>query len=205
MLVNTPQFQLHDAANVHPFLVLDFETTGLSPEDDEILSIGWVPLHQNKIDLSQAQHFLINDATGVRPETAVINHITPQMLASGVPLIQAMTSLFAAGKDKIWIAHACSVEKAFLDHFIARHFDITDVPIIWLDTLMIEKNMAHLRQEHDCDVSLAASRERYHLPPYHSHGALIDAVATAELFLAQCHRIEPARPISLAKAFRMSH
>ena len=45
-------------------------------------------------------------------------------------------------------------------------------------------------------IRLADSRGRYGLPHYSSHDALVDALATAELFMAQIrHHFSPETPI----------
>ncbi len=204
-LLTTPACSLETKAQDLDYIVLDLETTGLSAKNDLILSMGWVGIANNKIDLSSAVHLYIDEDSQIVPEAAVINHITPQMLKDGVPLHDAMKMLFEATKDKIIIAHACAVEKDFIDHYIQNHFRYSPLPIIWIDTLAIEKKMARHRNNHDLDLSLSETRRRYQLPEYNNHNALIDAVSTAELFLAQTHRLSPDREITLAKLFRLSH
>ena len=57
----------------------------------------------------------------------------------------------------------------------------------FIDTLGIEKTR-WLRQHNvikEGCLRLGASRQRYGLPVYSAHNALVDAVACAELFLAQ--------------------
>ena len=47
-------------------------------------------------------------------------------------------------------------------------------------------------------LRLHPSRERYHLPPYQAHHALIDALATAELLQAQIARhYAPDTPVGV--------
>ena len=46
-------------------------------------------------------------------------------------------------------------------------------------------------------LRLAHARQRYNLPPYHPHHALTDALAAAELFLAQmADQFTPDTPVS---------
>ena len=67
-------------------VALDIETTGFDPVEDDILSMGWVVIKNQQIDLANSQHVYIKNCDKVKPESAVINHITPQMLANGVSL-----------------------------------------------------------------------------------------------------------------------
>lgn len=204
-LITELEFNLDTEMKEMEYLVLDLETTGLHAESDLILSIGWLSISNNKIDLGKAVHLYIDEESQIDPETAVINHITPQMLKEGVPLHDAMYMLFEAAKGKVIVAHACSVEKAFIDHYIQQHFGLLPLPIVWLDTLAIEKKMAASRNNHDIDLSLSQTRARYQLPEYNNHDALIDALATAELLLAQSKRLSPQKSVSLAKLYRLSH
>ena len=204
-LILEPYCTLATTSQQVDYIVLDLETTGLSVEQDLILSMGWFEVIDQKIDLRSASHLYINDQSSVVPETAVINHITPQMLEKGVSLQSAMSTFFEAAAGKVVIAHACSVEKVFIDNYVDSQFQIADLPIIWLDTLVIEKNMAKARNAHDLDFSLSSTRERYGLPEYNNHNALIDAVSTAELFLAQTKRLSPSAPITIGKLYHLSH
>ncbi len=204
-LVSEPECSLVTTADELSYIVLDLETTGLQAESDLILSMGWVEIDTDKINLNSASHLYINEESSVVPETAVINHITPQMLRDGISLSNAMTQFFEAAAGKVIIAHACGVEKAFIDRYLDTYYQVVNLPILWIDTLAIEKNMAKARNEHDLDYSLSSTRERYGLPEYNNHNALIDAVSTAELFLAQKKRLSPTTSVPIAKLYSLSH
>lgn len=166
------------------YLVLDIETSGFNPATDAILSVGFVPIDKGRINLAQAQHYYVSDAPVVSPDSAVINHITPQMLTQGQPLTVIMTHLFQALQDRVPIAHGCWMEQQFLEHASRELWQLSKLPLQWLDTLKIEK----ARIGNGCvsphkDVRLASIRQRYQLPEYQAHNALYDAIATAELYL----------------------
>ncbi|GAL25248.1 DNA polymerase III epsilon subunit [Vibrio variabilis] len=61
-----------------------------------------------------------------------------------------------------------------------------------------------VNKEADIDVRLSETRERYGLPEYNGHEALIDAIATAELFLAQSNRLYNKGHPSIGKLYRLS-
>jgi DNA polymerase-3 subunit epsilon len=174
-------------ANVNEleYLVLDLETTGLNPEKDQILSIGYVEIKGFKLNLKSAIHTFVQGHQEVKAETAVINHIVPEMLTSGETLDDAMTALFKKMQGKVLIAHGSFMERGFIDHYVLNRYNLGPLPLLWLDTLLIEKSLIrNMDDESDGDYRLASCRERYHLPEYAAHGALIDAVATGELFFA---------------------
>ena len=175
-----PEAKLHDLE----FLVFDLETTGLNPEQDRILSIGFLQIQQFRVDIQSSSHTYVKSDTDIKAESAVINHIVPEMLTEGLSLDEAMDNLFRAMKGKVLIAHGTMVEKEFIDNYLQQRYGIEPLPLIWLDTLAMEKSL--MRNQNDTqtgDYRLSAVRERHNLPPYLAHNALADSIATGELFL----------------------
>ena len=187
------------------YIVLDLETTGLDSEKDIMLSMGWLEISQGFIDLNTSQHMYLNDDLNVKAETAVINHITPQMLSEGISIKEAMTAFLKAAKGKIMVAHGCMVEKNFINHYLLKTYGVQDPPLIWLDTLGIEKKLENsVTREHSNDFTLSGTRERYHLPEYNGHNALADAISTAELLLVQQKRIDRRANTTFGQLYRRS-
>ena len=204
-LVTLPDLDVKQLSSDIDFIVLDIETTGLDFESDHILSLGWVEVSCNRVDLATCQHMYVNNQSQVKPETAVINHITPQMLIGGVSLHDAMLAFFEAAQDKVLVAHACIVEANFIDHYLKTYIDVSGLPLIWLDTMSMEKQMEKAISHHEePDVTLSGTRVRYRLPEYNGHNALADAVATAELLLAQQKRLSPHHPPAFGSLYRIS-
>ena len=167
------------------YIALDFETTGFHPEQDHLLSVGYLPLSNQQLIISEAVETFIKSSEKVKPETAVINHIVPEMLEKGSPLHEVMDTFFGALKGKVLIAHGCSIERRFIDYYIAKHYQLPPLPLLWVDTLTIEKSLTmHKGNQKSSDFRLASTRARHGLPEYSAHGALIDALATGELYLA---------------------
>ncbi|PHM36614.1 ATP-dependent DNA helicase dinG [Xenorhabdus mauleonii] len=181
-------------------LVVDLETSGLDPERDQILSIGMVTIRQLRIPLSSAIHRFLLNSSSVRAETAVINHITPEQLDTGLPLTQALEQFVEQARGKLLLAHGAAIENTFL----AQAFGVKSLPLVWLDTMMIEKSLSHNRGNIIGNYTLSHVREHYGLPSYTAHNALSDAIATAELFLAQVKLIFPDTPPVLAPVYRRS-
>lgn len=187
------------------YLVVDFETTGLDASTDSILSVGWVAVNGFSIELESAQHLYVDTTASVNADGAVVNHIVPEMLKDGVPLDEAMNRLFDAAENRILIAHGAIIEASFVEEYLSNRYGFKDVPILWIDTLAIEKSMAMaVSSDSSVDVRLAETRERYGLPEYNGHEALIDAIATAELFLAQQTRLMDKNYPCIGKLYRMS-
>ncbi|MGC9401606.1 3'-5' exonuclease [Vibrio genomosp. F10] len=204
-LLKEPLPTFEDLAKDGEYIVLDIETTGLNSEKDIILSMGWVEISGGRVDLASAHHIYINDDSQINPETAVINHITPQMLAAGVSIHDAMMTFFEAAQGKYIVAHGCIVEENFMKQYLINHYHFHDLPLIWLDTLRLEKSMEKAINQHEnIDLTLGSTRTRYGLPEYNSHNALADAVSTAELFLAQHKRLVSRKDVTIASLYRFS-
>ncbi|MFA0413313.1 exonuclease domain-containing protein [Vibrio renipiscarius] len=204
-LLTQPIVEHHIKAKDRSFVVFDLETTGLNCEDDLILSIGWVVINNGVIDLASSQHLYINTDSQIKPETAVINHIVPQMLTDGITIHDAMAAFFAIAEDKCIVAHGCMIEENFINQYLLRAYGISPPPLIWFDTLNIEKNLNNIiNKQNQCSVTLSDTRSRYGLPEYNGHNALVDAVATAELLLAQMKRIAPNGDTTISSLYRLS-
>lgn len=168
------------------FIALDLETTGLDPVRDEILSIGMVGLHGLRVDLATASHSLVTPTTAIPEQSAVIHQITDDQAAQGRPIREVMAEVLPQLAGKVMIAHHARIELSFFEQACQRlyggHFLIPVVDTEWL--------ARRARQRRDQPITpgelrLAALREHYNLPRYPAHNALSDAVATAELFIAQ--------------------
>lgn len=166
-------------------LALDFETTGLDPKRDHILSVGCVLIRKFQIPLATARHRYVQ-ITGEIPEgAAVIHHITDDTSARGEALEEVLAWLLHRLAGRVLLAHHAGVELGFLDHTCRRLYG---APFLArsIDTLKIAQRRFARRNQilKTGDLRLFNLRERYKLPQYKAHNALTDAVAGAELFLA---------------------
>lgn len=167
------------------FLVVDGEMSGLDVKNSELLSLGWVPVEKGRIVLSDCQHILINANARVG-NSATIHQIRDCELSDGVSVKTALDEFLLAAEGKVLVFHHALLDMAFLDRICKQ---VYGVPILLpvLDTLQID--LLRLKRRNEVPekgaLSLQGCRKRYHLPQYPAHNALMDAIATAELFLAQ--------------------
>ncbi len=180
------------------YLALDLETTGLNRKTDHILSLGWVQLWGDRIDLSTACHRLVYTPKAIPESSAVIHEITDDQAAAGEALGVVLAQLLRILAGKVLIAHHAAIEIGFLRRacrtcfggdFIAPVIDTQRMAIRTLQRRQIAYRGEMLR--------LQALREQYHLPRYGAHHALNDALAAAELFLAQVAHKDGGRGVRL--------
>ncbi|WP_448212490.1 exonuclease domain-containing protein [Colwellia sp. MEBiC06753] len=169
-----------------PMLSLDFETTGLNAASDQLLSMGYVSVEQLNIKLGTADHFLLKSQKQRAGDNVAIHQITEQESLSGYDLEHAVERLLNALAGKVMLVHYAKVEQTFLAYACKKLYGYAPVyPII--DTLVVAKRRLDMRQAayDPSNLRLTALRDSYHLPGHYAHNALNDAVATAELLLAE--------------------
>lgn len=168
------------------FVALDLETTGLEAGRDEILSMGWVQIEALRIDLSTARRRLVRPSRAIPEQTAVIHRIMDDHAAGGAPMDQVLPELLGALAGKVLIAHHAPLELSFLEAACRRVYG-QGLLIPAVDTLQLARERMERRQlaYRKGDLRLDALRAGYNLPRYRAHDALSDALAAAELFLAE--------------------
>jgi DNA polymerase III subunit epsilon len=171
------------------FLVCDGEMSSLDADTGVLLSLGWVAIEGGAIALATAHHQLIAGQQAVG-QSATIHHIHDRELAGGLPLAEVMREFLQAAAGKVLVFHHAPLDLAFLDRASQRLYRAPLLlPVI--DTLRLEQKQRERRGQADGPgtLSLASCRACYRLPAHAAHNALQDALATAELLLAQiAHR-----------------
>lgn len=167
-------------------LAVDIETTGLDPRRDDILSLGWVSVRRDRIDLGDAYYRLVRAARAIPEASAIVHRITDDQAARGERLDDVLTELLKQLAGKVMIAHHATVEKGFLNAACQRLYGV-GLPVPVVDTQVVAKRTFERRHIafKDSDLRLHALSGRYNLPRYGAHNVLNDALAAAELFLAQ--------------------
>lgn len=180
------------------FLAVDLETTGLDPKTDAIISIGWVPVIGGAAVMAEADHRLVRPPRPVSDESAVIHGILDEHLQAAPPLAEVMPAFLEALTGRVPIAHHAPVEQAFLGK-ACRVLYGCPLVVPFVDTLLLERR-AYQRRNLEAkggEMRLNACRDRYGLPRYRAHDALIDALACAELMLAQVAHMDGKRKTRL--------
>lgn len=191
--LNTPFPVLRTPIDKLSYLALDFETTGLDASTEAILSVGYTVIEDMRVKLGKSDHHVVKVNREIPPESIVIHGITDDRMKDGRHLHDVMDDLFAVMAGRVLLVHYDSVEKNFLQAYCQRQYGFT-IPMIMLDTLAIEQRY---RQRHGLgaggnQLRLFNLRTDYGLPRYKAHNAMIDAISTAELFLAQvANRSQP--------------
>ncbi|GAA6525410.1 exonuclease domain-containing protein [Intrasporangium sp. DVR] len=197
-LLSTPEQSPRTDVTELRLLALDLETTGLDPRTDQILAVGFVPVAGLAIDLSGAAGVLCRADAEVG-QSAVVHGITDDDLAGGVELGDVVERVAAALTGRILLAHHAGIERDFLSAACLRTHGVP-LPLEAVDTMELQARLLGSHTGADLPpgaLRLSTARAHLGLPRYSAHEALTDALACAELYLAQVARLSGGRPMSL--------
>ena len=188
-----------------PLMAIDLEMTGLDPFHDQVISIGMVPIVKGVIPLEKAQHMMIA-ISGSVGHSATVHGIVDNQLHMALTLEEAIEWFLLQTKGYILVAHHAPLDIQFIQQQLIRCFG-QSIPLVFIDTLAIEKKRCLMQQPvlKEGSLRLGASRERYHLPVYSAHNALVDALSCAELLLAQVAAMGNIKKLLVKDLINISH
>lgn len=183
-------------------LALDFETTGLNTSSDRILSAGWVVIRNGRIELASADEVRVRpDGDAGVGQSAVIHGIVDSDLDDAMDESGLLDVLMPLIAGRVVAAHAAMIERGFLNSLLRRLGGVR-LPHTFVDTLNLERRLLEGQgmraQEYQGALTLPAARARYGLPAHSQHSAASDALACAELLLAQIAMLDGRRRPRLA-------
>jgi DNA polymerase-3 subunit epsilon len=159
------------------FVVVDLETTGLSPRTSRICEIGAQRIRA--LALEDDYETLVNPGV---PLPAAVTHLTgirPRDLPGAPGVTTAVRRFVAYAGDGALVAHNARFDLAFLDREVerltGRRIAAPVVDTVWLARRLLEGRTRR--------VGLAALAHFFGVPTAPCHRALPDARATAEILL----------------------
>lgn len=187
------------------FLAADLELTSLAPQSGEIVCIAFVPIVRGKVVMAEAERWMIKTQQSVG-DSAAIHGIHDHELETAVPLEQAMERFLQCLSGRVLLLHHAPLDMKFLNSACKQLYGVPLIARV-VDTLKLEMHRTRTRGQHPKPgaLRLYQCRERYNLPLYKAHDALSDAVATAELFLAQAEHMAGDQPLPLRTLLKKSN
>ena len=165
-------------------IILDTETTGLSPQQGHrIIEVGVVEMVNRRLT-GKTFHFYLHPDRNIDPGAQAVHGITLEFLKDKPRFPEIAQALKEFVQDAAWVIHNAPFDLGFLDHEFKRIKDKTweklrdDCEVI--DTLPMARKM-HPGQRNNLD----ALCKRYGVNNQHreKHGALMDAEILAEVYL----------------------
>lgn len=180
------------------YVPLDLETTGLNPKEDKIVSFGWGIIYDNRQDFKRCGHQLVHQDQALNEKSVVIHKIFDDHVADAPPLEAALERILPILAGRVMIAHHARIEQTFIDAACRRIYGVPfEIPIV--DTMVLERRALNRANKSikGGSLRLDALRQKFNLPRYRAHNAMIDALAAGELFLAQAEYKSGGRPMEL--------
>lgn len=163
--------------NIKEILVFDFETTGLSPVDSEIIEIGAIKLVNNNGIFEEAEELslLVQSSNPLPEKITQITGITDEMLSlNGVSQEEAFQRLsLLINDDTLLVAYNVQFDLGFLTNFYRTYWNPSYV--IKNDILDV---MAVYKDRHRFPHRLESAIAKYNIGIPNSHRASDDARAT---------------------------
>lgn len=168
------------------YLAFDVETTGLSPESDEIIEIGALKVHDGKV----CDRFItfVKPSEPVSERITEITGITNEMLQDAAPKEKVIPAFLDFCGDEVLIGHNLPFDYGFVRNQ-AKLFGLS-FEKQGIDTLKIARSVHKGRQSN----SLEALCTRYSIVNSSAHRAYHDALATAKLYQTLAHYYENFQP-----------
>ncbi|MCW9030882.1 MAG: exonuclease domain-containing protein [Gammaproteobacteria bacterium] len=190
--LSTPFPDNNDSLMNVEIVSLDFETTGLDIERDNVISIGFVDVINLGINLGTSTHHLIATNAKLPENSVVIHQITDNALVNGESIATVLPDLLKHLTGKVLLAHNAKVEVGFLNK-MCQQFYGSDFLIPVIDTQYLAKRSFDRKNisYKSAELRMFNLRASLNMPAYKAHNALMDAIATAELFLALVSKISP--------------
>lgn len=166
---------------VKDYVVLDFETTGLRPNDSGITQIGAVKYKDHKV--IDQYSTLINPQTSISSRITQLTGITYEDVKDAPTIEEELPKLIEFIEGNHLVAHNASFDLKFLLHNM-HNYKIPHKKFRVIDTLSLARK--HILTENHKLVTL---KNHFKLNKYKSHSALDDCFVTGEVY-KHCYELE---------------
>lgn len=158
------------------YAVVDIETTGLNPQNDEIIEIGAILVKEHRIEAEFSQ--LVRSSKQVSPEIEKLTGITNEMIQNeGKELCLTMKQLF----EFLGIVPVVSHNSNFDYGFLRNACEKCDLPLFsnrCIDTL----SLARRRVKKIKNYKLGTLAEYFSIAIPESHRSIVDCEKTYRIF-----------------------
>ena len=126
------------------YVALDFETTGLDPTRDSIVSIGLVPFDLQRIYCREARYWLVKPDRPLAERSVLVHGITHAQLEAAADLETLLERILQTLSGSMVIVHFHHIERQFLLAGARRCYnEALQFPLI--DTMLIEEAVQKTR------------------------------------------------------------
>ncbi len=174
-----PKVALDSAISVSRYVVVDVETSGLSLQEDKLISIGAVAVVSGKVVLGDSFYVVLQQRLASEKDNILLHGIGTAEQLEGVPPADALLDFLEyLGKSPL-VAFHVTFDETMIRRAMIEHLGST-FKHPWLDLayVMPSLNPALAKKLHALDDWVGHFDIRMGV----RHNALADAMATAQLF-----------------------
>jgi DNA polymerase III subunit epsilon len=186
------------------FTVIDFETTGLDPVNDEIVSFATVTVAGGRVRVDDAHYELVRPQRMPDADTIRIHGLRETDLVAAPTLAEQINGLLEAITGRALVAHVAPVERGFLAAILSSLGLELRNRII--DTAALNHELRRLRRDPPAPnpIGLTDLSRSLGLPVHRPHHADGDALTTAQAFIALAAHLDAISPQTLGTLERIS-
>lgn len=168
------------------YIAFDLETTGLNPQENEIIEIGALKVREGKV-VDRFMEF-IHPLSPISSAISELTGITNDMVATARSCEQVIPDFLDFCEDDVLIGHNVMFDYSFTKCSASK----CGLPFEknGLDTLKIARKV----HKDFSSKSLGALCDYYHIENKSAHRAYHDALATAKLYQTLAHYFEESDP-----------
>ncbi len=176
------------------FTVIDFETTGLDPTRNEIISFATVSVGGGRVRLDDARYEVVRPRRMPDWDTIRIHGLREVDLEDAPPLPDLLGGLIGALTGRVLVAHVAAIERGFLEAALEPHGLQLRNQIV--DTASLALELSRLRRDRPKPepVALDDMARALGLPVHRRHTADGDALTTAQAFIALATHLDTFEP-----------
>ena len=163
------------------WVVVDVETGGLDPRADPLLAIGAVAIANGAIDVAPACEVRLRQHTPTASENILVHGITTGQQLTGMEPAAALLEWLEFAGDSPRLAYHAEFDRVALERAGRDALGMGDRGV-WLDLAVLAPLL--LPDGPGFRRPLDDWLAHFDIPVYQRHGALADAYATAQLWLA---------------------
>lgn len=158
------------------YVVIDIETTGLSPNNCEIIELSALKVENNEI--TDTFTSLVKPAAPIPESIQKLTGITNEMVSGAPSIVDILPSYIDFLGKNIVLGHNVTFDISFLHYYCEKCIDCT-FPNNYIDTLRISRKLIS-----DIDnYKLGTLAAHFNIPQEAAHRALDDCKTTNELFI----------------------
>jgi DNA polymerase-3 subunit epsilon len=180
---------LFDPPPPDEWVALDCETTGLNTRTDEIISVGAVRIHGQRILSSQRLELLIRPDKAVSAESIRVHRLREQDVEGGLSAPEAMRRLLHFIGPRPLVGYYLEFDVAMLNRAVRPLIGIglpqpkIEVSALYYDHRFRQLPPSHQQGNVEIDLRFATIMQTLGLPTRDAHDALNDAMMAALAFV----------------------